>query len=430
MSFNDAACIRALLAGNEPDGSRPTRREIVELANRLTDVPLAERAGVFSEWISSADGYGEELMVEMVGLQRGNSASASSPPKGIWRLDSLLTHRFARVPVLVGEPDNALIIAKAGHLVVGQSGVGKTYFVFDMALRLAAGGRFLGYQIVRPLNSLILQAELPIEFAQQRFNQMVMNQDHCSDTAGREFIRRVNIMELPERADLKNPGFIEELARAVEGVSADVVILDPFLPFFGGDENSNHDVREVLDELKNKIAGRYDCAIFVVDHLPKSDYGRGPKVRGAGAKIDWASMVINLSRDASSRARGEHYLYAEVTKVRHAPQPSEAFHLRFDPRTMRLSVDTPVEEDPRRCTPEGVREIILENGGEVSSQRELLPMIRERFGVGARIGRKAIEDAVSNDLIVEVKGPHNSTRYRANGGSNGNSGNQGERTEQ
>jgi hypothetical protein len=74
-----------------------------------------------------------------------------------------------------------------------------------------------------------------------------------------------------------------------------------------------------------------------------------------------------------------------------------------------------------------VREIILENGGEVSSQRELLPLIRERFGVGDRIARRAIEDAVSNNLIVGIRGPHNSTRYRANGGSPGN---QGERTEQ
>jgi hypothetical protein len=347
MSSNDAACIRALLAGNEPDGSQPTKREIAELASRLAEVPLEERARVFSEWIPCADGYGEELMAEMVvGVQRGNSAATSSRSRRIWRLDSLLEHRFPRVPVLVGEPDNALVVAKEGHLVVGQSGVGKTYFVFDMALTLAAGGSFLGYRIARPLNSLILQAELPIEFVQHRFNRMVMNQRHCSDTAGREPISRVNIMELPEHADLKNPRFIEELARSVEGVSADVVILDPFLPFFGGDENVNHDVRLVLDELKNKIAARYDCAMFVVDHLPKSDSGRGPKVRGAGSKIDWASMVINLSKDGSRGSRGGHYLKAEVTKVRNAPQPSEAFHLRFDPRTMRLSVNAPVKKIP------------------------------------------------------------------------------------
>ncbi len=84
------------------------------------------------------------------------------------------------------------------------------------------------------------------------------------------------------------PLFKEE----VEKMGVDLVILDPLLNFFGGEENSNSQARSFIN-LLNRWATESQKTIILVHHAGK---GEGSFSRGASAFADSARFVITLEK--------------------------------------------------------------------------------------------------------------------------------------
>ncbi len=110
-----------------------------------------------------------------------------------------------------------------------------------------------------------------------------------------------------EKPDLAQPRVREAYIEVIEKEKIDLAIFDSFLCYFNlRNENDNTEVRNVL-ELVSEIPARTGAAILFIDHASKASPEKqkaGIKVtpRGAGAKGDWADLVMTLEeRDDEAR---------------------------------------------------------------------------------------------------------------------------------
>jgi hypothetical protein len=190
--------IHALLEGNNPSENPPTDPPWDELARLLLDAQQSDRPAVLNRWIAEQDGsVATEVMSDLIRFRNqegdGDHNTDQSQTR-IWSLDQFITEDFGPLPVLVGEDNNALLVAGEGMFIVGTKGAGKTSLCMDTALRMAAGLEVIGYHTTSPLSVLILQAELPASLYQHRFNRMVRGYE-C--TNGSDF--HESLMEITTR---------------------------------------------------------------------------------------------------------------------------------------------------------------------------------------------------------------------------------------
>jgi hypothetical protein len=175
-----------------------------------------------------------------------------------------------------------------------------------------------------------------------------------------------------------------------------------------------------LDSIKFEIAEECDCAVLITDHLAKSDPGQGARARGAGAKVDWASLVINLSHHRTPEGESGRFIAADVTKMRYGWEPSEPIILRRSQHSLRHSIWEPSHS----LYIDQIYQVLMEEGRQVNSQRQMLQLIRDRLNVGDRLARRFLNSAIEQG-IETCNGRNNSIIYRlpdqsdSNHGSNG-----------
>jgi KaiC/GvpD/RAD55 family RecA-like ATPase len=421
MSTADAAYVRALIDGQEPAGALPDQSPWSELARALGEAHAHDRPEVMARWADDNSDGAVEVMRELVHLNSGEPANRSTPTRSgleIMTLGSLLERRSESVPVLVGEENNAIIVREEGHLIAGPAGVGKTWLVFDLALQLAAGGNVLGYRTREPLNVLLVQAELPLGFVQWRFRRMTETPEYFEASCQRDSLSRIHVASISmSGAGMKQT--VESISKCARRTSAQVVLLDPFLPFFDGEENSNAEVRRSLDLMKDRIARDCGSAIIVTDHISKADTERlnkvrGARVRGASAKVDWASLVINLSMS------GDGYIDAHLTKTRYARPLSRPIRLRRDARTFRHTTEGSHFEGGHAergdQNEEILRGIFEAEGGVIPNKTIMVRLLRERMGMSFRGARSYIEQEEFKRIVeADPPGPSNVIIYRLRG---------------
>ena len=274
MPLRNALYIQALLDGRELQGPPPSDPPWSELAARLQGTPQTARAQVLAEWVAGADGSGDLLLSALVDCRSGDARTVSGDGSHVGRLftlDALISEHFPDLPLIVGTRHDALIVRGEGHLIAGKAGVGKSLLVFDMALKMACGLSFLDLPVRGRLRVLIVQAELPIQFVRHRFNRIIEGFEAAGYTQVREVFRNIYIPDLTAPFNFANPSSRQEIRNYVRDNAIDVLIIDPFLPFFSGDENSNSEVRAALDGLKHEVALPHNCALVVTDHIGKAD---------------------------------------------------------------------------------------------------------------------------------------------------------------
>jgi RecA-family ATPase len=299
-------------------------------------------------------------------------------------------------------------VAGEGMFIVGTRGAGKTNLCMDFALRMSAGLDVIGYQTASPLNVLILQAELPAPFFQHRFNRMVEGYERGNGSGFRESLGRVHIVDLQQPLNLCLPQNRQSLSGWVQEHGARVVILDPFLSFFKEDENSNPEVRDFLDSIKFEVALPNRCGVIITDHVAKSDLGKEPSARGAGAKGDWAATIVNISTKRDPSNPEVRIVSTEISKLRYGLEPSVGIYLRRDPQTLLHSL----MESERDMRLNQIRQLLMDQGGTIRSQTAFIRLIGDHLGVGARVARRLLVDAETQGVLEIENGRSNSRVYR------------------
>jgi replicative DNA helicase len=99
---------------------------------------------------------------------------------------------------------------------------------------------------------------------------------------------------------------IEEIKYGWKGL--DLVIIDPLIGFFGGNENDNSQAKQFMSILTS-IATQNNQAILVLHHNTKQDQDGNSTTRGASAFVDAVRTLYSLRYD-----KEEHKHFIKVEK--------------------------------------------------------------------------------------------------------------------
>lgn len=206
-------------------------------------------------------------------------------------------------------------------MIVAARGVGKTWVGLNIAVAVATGGSYLGWQAKAERRVLYVDGEMPASALQERFlNILAGTERTMSPESFRLIAADLQDRGIPSLATAEGQAFLDLDSRA-----ADLIILDNIATLAGtGDENVSDSWRPVQEwALRQRAAGR---SVLFIHHAGKSG-GQ----RGTSAREDVLDSVVNLKRppdyEASEGARFEvHY-----TKARgfHGID-AEPFEARFD----------------------------------------------------------------------------------------------------
>lgn len=194
------------------------------------------------------------------------------------------------------DPDCLLgsrFLCRGGALMlVGQAGLGKSSFAMQSAVSWALGQPLFGIKPVRPLKSVIVQAENDLGDLAEQYRGCIAG----LGLHARENDLEANLLFIDEHAKTGTE-FIRFLAEVVDQHGPDLLWLDPLLSFLGDDVSSQQAVSKFLRNGLNPIAKKHGCAFMVVHHTGKPS--RDPKARNAYLGGDYSYIGIGSSELAN-----------------------------------------------------------------------------------------------------------------------------------
>lgn len=189
---------------------------------------------------------------------------------------------------------DGLLMSEAVTFISGAGKVGKSTFALNLALSLATGKSFLGFEIPQPVKVLFLQQEINEFNLQKRFKKMC---NKIKVDNGKFYCATCNLK-------LDNENDFSRLKSFIEEINPDVVILDPLYKFFLGlDENSSKEVKLLLDKL-DMISKQYGVALVIIHHHKKSNGNEkfgSYQMRGSSTLFDYGDSYIILNKDSKDK---------------------------------------------------------------------------------------------------------------------------------
>jgi hypothetical protein len=259
------------------------------------------------------------------GLQqwaKENEASAGEAPKpirpiSVSQLGELLSREGNDPNELL---KNRFLCRAGGLLLVGPTGIGKSSFSMQAMIMWAAGLPMFGIQPVKPLKSLLVQAEND-DWDLKEMGDGVIAGVQLNEEQRRLALGNVLVAREDERSGVE---FGVVLHLLLEEHRPDLVWIDPVLAYLGGEVNSQKDVGGFLRNMLNPLLREFNCGAVVVHHTNKPPAGvEKPDWRGS----DFAYLGSGSAEFANwSRA---------VLAVRSVGSPS-VFELRAGKRGGRL----------------------------------------------------------------------------------------------
>ncbi|WP_287461238.1 bifunctional DNA primase/polymerase [Sphingomonas sp.] len=170
-------------------------------------------------------------------------------------------------------------------ILVGPSGGGKTFFALEMAKSAATGSEFFGMEPDERCGAVVLSAE-GLGGLKARVKSLPANIPVAmTSVSGLHDPKRV--ADLTEALDEKNREF-----KLRFGVPLGLIVLDTLTASaLLADENDNSECGRAMVAL-GQWAQRYNCAVVVTHHPPKSSTGP----RGGSALYAGADVVIEIDK--------------------------------------------------------------------------------------------------------------------------------------
>ena len=292
---------------------------------------------------------------------------------------------------VIGDGESCNVLPEGGGLLIaGESKTGKSMLRTELAIHLVMGDDAWGLTIPKPRRVLILQFENTPEIELVRTEKML--QGLGLDTFPDELL-----FSTPVRIDLGNHSNWESVLRLVERTKADVVIYDPLSSVHSVDENSNDQMRGILDKITN-INRKTGSSAIVIHHFgkPSKDGHKDTKyrTRGASAITDWCDTEINLS---SKKRDNKTLLDLTFKAVRCGP---EIKPIQLERGQYLLHE---VREEFSLFSSEEVKNLLISLGGRVDKQIDLINAIVAKTGCTHRTASEYLKNAVDK-TIREFKG--------------------------
>ncbi len=218
------------------------------------------------------------------------------------------------------------LLPKAGiAMLSGHPGAGKTTFIIQTGLQMAAGQHVFGeFPVPKPFKVLYFQADNPPNMVRRLIKNMVLRGRVPNEAAERFIVAEV--VKPIKISDPEGYGIVEQQIALYE---PDLLILDTIRDFHSADENNPTAVSETIDALK-RLRGTRTMAIVYIHHHSKSPQGipRGEIERHMGSMrfvtpVD-LSMALTFPQDDASKVK------LSFPKVRWAPKPASRYFRRVD----------------------------------------------------------------------------------------------------
>jgi len=188
------------------------------------------------------------------------------------------------------------ILAKRDSLLIlGKGGVGKSLFLLDMIITLAMtfDRKFIGLNIIeKQLRTLIFQSENSESCVNERFENM-FGEDEIPQSVLENIIFISENDDILVTGDLNEGKFYEKVTKTIELCKPDIIVFDPLISFYVGDENHNNGMRKVLD-IVSRIIREQNVAAIIIHHDGKASTSSGSGGRGASAIGDWTANSLKL----------------------------------------------------------------------------------------------------------------------------------------
>jgi putative DNA primase/helicase len=187
---------------------------------------------------------------------------------------------------------DGLIQRGANGFICAPPKVGKSWLAVDLALSLALGLPWTGFDVRRPTKVALITREDNPALTRWRMDRLLTGKNRT--TAGLEGRLYVNSREQSPAFRLDNVELFVPMIAELRAVQPEFAILDVFNILHGADENDNTEMRRILEEL-NRLQREVGCSIGVVHHFNKTAEGSlTQRLRGAGAIAGWAEWLIGI----------------------------------------------------------------------------------------------------------------------------------------
>jgi AAA domain-containing protein/bifunctional DNA primase/polymerase-like protein/primase-like protein len=165
-----------------------------------------------------------------------------------------------------------LLLSGAVTLLVAASKGGKSLLTLIVAAHLAVGKEFLGWKPVRPLRSILYNAEDDCKEVSRRLAAVcaVYELDLAAVSAmiAIEDVDHLGLVLTQNRPPTVNTDVVDRLVAAASSDDVGLVSLDPLIEIHTANENDPVEMKYVLSVMRS-IARRAMCAVLAVHHTGK-----------------------------------------------------------------------------------------------------------------------------------------------------------------
>lgn len=215
------------------------------------------------------------LDLEKAEKELGDAGDQQAPPPEAKPLSALIRHDN-------NDPNELLrhryLCRGGGLLLVGPTGVGKSSLSMQAMVNWGIGRAFFGIQPVKPIKSLLIQAENDEgDLAEMRDGVLA----GLNLTVDERRLAMENIIVAREDTRTGLPFFSGAVRPLLEQHKPDLVWIDPALAYLGGEVVSQNDVGAFLRNMLNPLLREFNCAAVVVHHTNKPASGK--------EKLDWSA---------------------------------------------------------------------------------------------------------------------------------------------
>lgn len=196
-------------------------------------------------------------------------------------------------------------LCKSGSLLItGQSGIGKSSFVMQMACSFATGRELFGIPVKRPLRLAVVQAECDIGDLSEAWQGVTSG---MALSPQERALCKTNLHFFTETAKT-GKDFIDYVRKVIVRHKLDCIVIDPLLSYLGGDVSKQEVVSHFCRNLLQVVLNETGCIAILIHHegKPKAQEVKDGQTisdqmySGIGSSdlVNWARAVINIRRES------------------------------------------------------------------------------------------------------------------------------------
>ena len=193
-----------------------------------------------------------------------------------------------------------VIESGANGFIGGAPKCGKSWLAADLAIALATGSKWLGFEVDHPVRVALISREDTPSLTAWRLRGLCHGRGETQDALGNLW---VNSKSQSSYFRVDDPALLGEMIQAIKKHHAAVVILDVLNVTHGADENDATEMRKVMNCL-HRISAETGAGLCVLHHFNKAGEGTlTQRLRGSSAIAGWAEYVIAVERKGQGPRR-------------------------------------------------------------------------------------------------------------------------------